>query len=185
METKIIEDFKKYRQLMQTLSSLYFKYLSLLRRIEVRFDREQVLNEKISDKEMSEIEQDVLDLELTIEDVIRELNEHIRYMKDNLAKENVALTELAVTETNSRHVDAMEYYNNCFYRLDSLKARHPDYDFSKIDFSVLESKKRELNIAIQRYNDNNLRLMNYKLISVKEAQVEAENRLMNLIRKHS
>lgn len=185
METKIVEDFKKYQQLMLTLDSLYSRYLSLLRRVEVRFDRERVLNEKISDEEMSDIEQEVLDLELKIEDAAKELNEHVRLMKDDLARENVALPESEINKVNSRHIRAMEYYNSCFHRLDTLKSWHPDYDFFEIDFSVLESKKRELNIAIQKYNNNNLRLMDYKLISVKEAQDEAENRLANVVRKYS
>lgn len=44
------------------------------------------------------------------------------------------------------------------------------WDFSKVNFSQTDTEKMKLNIAIKKYNDNSLKLMDYKLYDVFEAQ---------------
>lgn len=58
----------------------------------------------------------------------------------------------------------------CIQRLKSLEKEYKEWDFSKVNFSQTDTEKMNLNIAIKKYNDNSLKLMDYKLYDVFEAQ---------------
>lgn len=58
----------------------------------------------------------------------------------------------------------------CIQRLKSLEREYKEWDFSKVNFSQTDTEKMKLNIAIKKYNDNSLKLMDYKLYDVFEAQ---------------
>lgn len=174
MTTTIVNDFKTYRDLMKKLNMLYSQYQRLLNSLIMRRAEERVLNETISDEEKEEIEQDILDLENSIEGTIKDISRLLRYLNANLEKEYAALTEKEVYEANEYHINVMNEYFNCDDRLETLKKWYPNYDFSKIDFfSALEAKRTRLDIAIKRYNNFNLRLMEYKLLTSREAQAIA------------
>lgn len=174
MTTTIVNDFKTYRDLMKKLNMLYSQYQRLLNSLIMRRAEERVLNETISDEEKEEIEQDILDLENSIEGTIKDISRLLRYLNANLEKEYAALTEKEVYEANEYHINVMNEYFNCDDRLETLKKWYPNYDFSKIDFfSALEAKRTRLDIAIKRYNNFNLRLMEYKLLTGREAQAIA------------
>lgn len=174
MTTTIVNDFKTYRDLMKKLNMLYSQYQRLLNSLIMRRAEERVLNETISDEEKEEIEQDILDLENSIEGTIKDISRLLRYLNANLEKEYAALTEKEVYEANEYHINVMNEYFNCDDRLETLKKWYPNYDFSKIDFfSALEAKRTRLDIAIKRYNNFNLRLMEYKLLTGREAQAVA------------
>lgn len=183
----IQEAFKTYRNIMQELQGLYFRYASALRVAATKRMAEQVLNEAISDAEKAKIERDILNLKNAIEDLTNELSEHLQFICECLEREDVAMTRFEIDEVNSNHVEAMEYYNNCVCTLEKLENKYPKYDFSKIDFfSATERQKLLLDIAIKNYNSNNLRLMDYKLLTIREAHNAAfdnENNLKSNMRR--
>ena len=171
----ILNDFRTYQELLLELDKLYFQYQSLMRRMNVQFFREQVLHEKVSEDEREKIAKQIADLESSIEILIPEISEHMQRMKGNLKKENTDLPKDEIDTINRDHADAMSSYNYCVSRLKTLESRYTDWDFSKVDFSKLDSKKMQLNIAIKKYNEVNLKLMDYKLYDVFEAQEIAKN----------
>lgn len=178
MTTAIVDDFKKYRSLMQHLHSLCTQLRSFLRRANIQSFRETVLNEKISDEEKNYIKSEIEDLNNSIRLLIAEISEHIQRMKDNLKKENEALTETQVYNINKDHVAAIEEYQNCVLKFEDLKNDYKEYDFSEIKFFELERQKTQLNIQIKKYNNNNLRLMNYKLYDMQEAYALARQSVL-------
>ena len=181
MTAEIVDSFKTYRDLMKKLNMLYSQYQRLLNSLMMRHAEERVLNETISDEEKEEIEQEIFDLESSIEGTIKDISRLLRYLNANLEKEYAALTEKEVYEANEYHINIMNEYFNCDDRLETLKKWHPNYDFSKIDFfSALEAKRTRLDIAIKRYNNFNLRLMEYKLLTGREAQAAAWSDKMEL-----
>lgn len=173
MTAEIVNSFKTYRSLMRHLHSLCTQLRSLLRRASVQSFRETVLNEKISDEEKNIIKKDIEDLNYSIQCLIPEITDHLQRMNDLLEKENEALTESQVYRINRDHVTAMEDYHLCVSKFEDLKKDYKDYDFSEVKFFELERQKIQLNIQIKKYNNNNLRLMNYKLYDMQEAYEHA------------
>lgn len=80
------------------------------------------------------------------------------------------MQEAETNQVNRMHISTMGDYNTCIQRLKSLEKEYKEWDFSKVNFSQTDTEKMKLNIAIKKYNDNNLKLMDYKLYDVFEAQ---------------
>lgn len=178
MTAEIVDSFKTYRSLMWHLHSLCTQLRSLLRRASVQSFRETVLNEKISDEEKNSIKKDIDDLNHSIQCLIPEISAHIQRMNGLLKKENEALTESQVYVINRDHVTAMEDYQLCVSKFEDLKKDYKDYDFSEVKFFEVERQKTQLNIMIKKYNNNNLRLMNYKLYDIQEAYALARQEVL-------
>ena len=169
-ENKILESFKIYHSLMYKLSNLYFDYYRAFNQLEQQIFEESVLNEKISDEEKEEVENKISDLEDNISKVLVSISSHLKIMEALLKKENNALQEKEAKKINRMHISTMGDYNSCIQRLKSLEKEYEKWDFSKVDFSQTDAEKMKLNIAIKKYNDNNLKMMDYKLYDVFEAQ---------------
>ena len=169
-ENKVLKSFKTYHDLMYKLSNLYFDYYRSFNQLEQQIFKESVLNEKVSDREKEEIENKISDLENNISKILSSISSHLKIMEILLKKENVALQETEVNQVNRMHISTMGDYNTCIQRLKSLEREYKEWDFSKVNFSQTDTEKMKLNIAIKKYNDNNLKLMDYKLYGVFEAQ---------------
>lgn len=169
-ENKVLESFKIYHDLMYKLSNLYFDYSVTFNQLEQQIFKESVLNEKVSGEEKEEIENKISYLENNISKVQSLISSHLKIMETLLKKENSALQETEAEKINRMHISIMEDYNICIQLLKSLERKYKEWDFSKVNFSQIDTEKMKLNIAIKRYNDNNLKLMNYKLYDIFEAQ---------------
>ena len=169
-ENKVLKSFKTYHDLMYKLSNLYFDYYRAFNQLEQQVFKESVLNEKVSAEEKEEIENKISDLENNISKILSSISSHLKIMEILLKKENVALQETEANQVNRMHISTMGDYNICIQRLKSLEKEYKEWDFSKVNFSQTDTEKMKLNIAIKKYNDNNLKLMNYKLYDVFEAQ---------------
>lgn len=169
-ENKVLKSFKTYHDLMYKLSNLYFDYYRAFNQLEQQVFKESVLNEKVSDEEKEDIENKISDLENNISKILSSISSHLKIMEILLKKENVALQETEANQVNRMHISTMRDYNICIQRLKSLEKEYKEWDFSKVNFSQTDTEKMKLNIAIKKYNDNNLKLMDYKLYDVFEAQ---------------
>lgn len=169
-ENKVLKSFKIYHDLMYKLSNLYFDYSVTFNQLEQQIFKESVLNEKVSDEEKEEIENKISYLESNISKVQSLISSHLKIMETLLKKENGALQETEAEKINRMHISIMEDYNICIQLLKSLERKYKEWYFSKVNFSQIDTEKMKLNIAIKRYNDNNLKLMNYKLYDIFEAQ---------------
>lgn len=169
-KSKVLESFKTYHDLMYKLSNLYFDYCGTFNQLEQQIFKESVLNEKVSDEEKGEIENKISDLENNISKVQSSISSHLKIMETLLKKENCALRETEAKKVNRMHISTMGDYNTCIQRLKSLEKEYEEWDFSKVSFSQIDAGKMKLNIAIKKYNDNNLKLMDYKLYDILEAQ---------------
>lgn len=181
-ENKVLESFKTYHDLMYKLSNLYFDYSVTFNQLEQQVFKESVLNEKVSDEEKEEIENRISYLENNISKVQSLVSSHLKIMETLLKKENSALQETEAEKINRMHVSIMEDYNICIQLLKSLERKYKEWDFSKVNFSQIDTEKMKLNIAIKRYNDNNLKLMNYKLYDIFEAQKIAKEEANEIIK---
>lgn len=169
-KNKVLESFKIYHDLMYELSNLYFDYSVTFNQLEQQVFKESVLNEKVSDEEKEEIENKISYLENNISKVQSLISSHLKIMETLLKKENSALQETEAEKINRMHISIMEDYNICIQLLKSLERKYREWDFSKVSFSQIDVEKMKLNIAIKKYNDNNLKLMDYKLYDIFEAQ---------------
>lgn len=181
-ENKVLESFKIYQDLMYKLSNLYFDYSVTFNQLEQQVFKESVLNEKVSDEEKEEIENKISYLENNISKVQSLISSHLKIMETLLKKENSALQEMEAEKINRMHISIMEDYNICIQLLKSLERKYKEWDFSKVNFSQIDTEKMKLNIAIKRYNDNNLKLMNYKLYDIFEAQKIAKEEANEIIK---
>lgn len=169
-ENKVLESFKIYHDLMYKLSNLYFDYSVTFNQLEQQVFKESVLNEKVSDEEKEEIENKISYLENNISKVQSLISSHLKIMETLLKKENSALQETEAEKINRMHISIMEDYNICIQLLKSLERNYKEWDFSKVNFSQIDAEKMKLNIAIKRYNDSNLKSVDYKLYDIFEAQ---------------
>lgn len=169
-ENKVYKSFKTYHDLMYKLSNLYFDYSVTFNQLEQQAFKESVLNEKVSDEEKEEIENKISYLENNISKVQSLISSHLKIMETLLKKENNALQETEAEKINRMHISIMEDYNICIQLLKSLEKEYKEWDFSKVSFSQIDAEKMKLNIAIKKYNVNNLKLMDYKLYDIFEAQ---------------
>lgn len=181
-KNKVLKSFKIYHDLMYKLSNLYFDYHIAFNQLEQQIFKESVLNEKVSDEEKREIENEISDLENNISKVQSSISSHLKIMETLLKKENVALQETEANRINRMHISTIEDYNVCIQQLKSLEKEYKDWDFSKVSFSQIDAEKMKLNIAIKKYNDNNLKLMDYKLYDVFEAQRIAKEEAVKVLK---
>ena len=107
--------------------------------------------------------------------------EHIQHGSDSLQGQiNICQRQLPNTlnaienaeanQVNRMHISTIGDYSTCIQRLKSLEREYKEWDFSKVNFSQTDTEKMRLNIAIKKYNESNLKLMDYKLYDVFEAQ---------------
>lgn len=176
----IQEAFEKYYDLMFELSHLCRLYHSTFNEISRQNIRETILHKEVSEKDKQKLDHKLTLIEEDIKNITNTLVAHLDRMEDLLKNEAVAIMKQKAFEINRDHVSAMCEYRSSMQSLKSIQKYSDCPERMRVSLYILETKKRALHIAIKEYNDKNLRLMDYKLMDVLEAEEEAKNEMNSM-----
>lgn len=176
----IQEAFEKYYNLMFELSHLCRLYHSTFNEISRLNIRESILHKEVSEARKQELDRKLTLLEEDIKNITNTLVAHLDRMEDLLKNEAVAIMRQEAFEINRDHISAMCEYRSSMQSLKAIQKYSDCPERMRVSLYTLETKKKALHIAIKEYNDKNLRLMDYKLMDVLEAEETAKNEMYNM-----
>lgn len=169
MKKKTLEDvFDEYSDLTFALDQLSFDYSREIDRLGILPVYKDVIEEYAKINE-DELKQTIADFENRIIESLRDLIKYLKVVCKFIKSENAILPEEDIKRINRSHYWIEHDYRSIFVRIELKRKYYSDeWNFSKIDFSEIEDEKEKLDSAINEYNENNLKSVDYKLQGVYE-----------------
>ena len=169
MKKKTLKDaFKQYEDLMFALQRVISDYARSLSKLHKLPGFKDIIKEYAEMNE-DDLKQDIVNFENQLIELMQDIANHIKDVCKLLKRENTALSEEDIESLNKYHRWGLQDYITSITQIEFKKDLFPDlWDYSKIDFSEIDNENEKLDSAIKEYNENNLKLVEYKLQGVYE-----------------
>lgn len=185
---KTLKDFfDEYDELTFVMRRVTFDYsreIDALSMLPWRRDIYKEIKPEEYDAKENELKQSIDSFENQIIGLIQDNSKFIKSLCKALKRENAALTEKSIATINSSHYWIEFYYTEALFQIAFKRKYYSDvHDFSNIDFSELEAEKKKLSSAINEYNENILKSVDYKMTNVFDIRKQVKENKMNALKE--
>lgn len=144
--SELTELLKKSERKAAELEKLVLKYTTLFKKFR------KSLNESLSTIERKKLDTEIIQLEVDIQTVYDKYNSIIKEFNDKIL--NCDFIDLGdINYLNETLIEIERHFFNVRNSFDKLKKLYKDYDFDKIiDISILDRRKKDLNVALMKIN---------------------------------